>query len=169
MSHIDRALETLRRMSAAAPMYASTREAFLSRVTGIMCVCAHENYGKVPNLYVKYAPLKGSSYLNLNKEVEIEWAKDVIDEAIEFIKSNRTPIEEAWHLVSSAPLIAGPWIPCRGKCYRYNASGQPIASVSSNEEIPQENFRLESLGYQLTDINRRIPEHFFKWSPPKED
>lgn len=170
MEHIIRALNILRSMRVRPRMYAIVREAFLSEVTGILHVCVSQNlHDKLPNLYTKYGPARGNTILNMDKEVEDEWARDVVNEAIVCIENDNSPVEEAWRLIVDRPMIAGPWIPFRGKCHRYNQLGHPLAEVSSPEEVTKEDERLIALGYQLTDKERKLPEHFFTWKPQEEE
>jgi len=170
MEHIARALNILRSMRMRPRMFAIVREAFLSEVTGILHVCVSQNnHDKLPELYAKYGPRRGSMILNMDKEVDDDWARDVIDEAIDCIEHDNSAVEEAWTLTAEPPMIAGPWVPFKGKGYRYNRVGQPLACASSQKEIPTEDARLEALGYKLTDKNRTFPEHFFTWKPHEEE
>lgn len=70
-------------------------------------------------------------------------------------------IEDAWRVLVEIPVIAGPWIGYRGKCYRYSHTGQPLACASYQEEIQLEDKRLQTLGYLLTDKNRHVPDGWF--------
>lgn len=170
MEHITMALKLFRNMRARPRMFTIVREALLAEVTGILHVCVSpNNHNKLPELYAKYGPLRGNMVLNLNKEIEDHWAQDVLDEAIDCLEHENSSIEEAWRLISNPPMIAGPWVPCNGKCYRYNHLGHPLTCVSSAQEVVAEDHRLEALGYQLTDKGRVLPEHFFTCTPPEED
>jgi hypothetical protein len=82
---------------------------------------------------------------------------------------NDIEIEKAWSILIDPPNIAGPWVPSKGKLFRYNYISQPLACASSQKEIELEDKRLELLKYLLTDKNRKIPtDWFFEYKESEE-
>ena len=65
-------------------MFATTREAFLSRACGILEV-VDVSFNAL-EFYKKHAGTDGCRYVTLDKPVDDDWARDVIDDAMTYVR-----------------------------------------------------------------------------------
>jgi hypothetical protein len=78
--YIKRAKELLLRTYEAPQMFASTREAMLAHICGIVSVVDKKFSPRV--FYIKHAGTYGNTYCNMQGEVETEWARKTITAAL---------------------------------------------------------------------------------------
>lgn len=77
----ERAINLLLLVRRSPRAYASTREALLAYVVGV-CEVAGDTFD-ARAFYVRHGGLRGSVYGDLAKPLDDEWARTVIEEAIE--------------------------------------------------------------------------------------
>lgn len=61
-------------------MFASTREAMLAHICGIVCVITEDFEPR--DFYIKHAGTHGNTYYDMQGAVETEWAWQAIDDAL---------------------------------------------------------------------------------------
>ena len=89
MKHVkEKAKEILIQTRESPKMYASIREALLSRVTSLLELAGVEFDPGA--FYAKHSELYGNVILMLDKEVDDQWAKEVIDDAISLLGDTKT-------------------------------------------------------------------------------
>ena len=83
MGVVTRAREVLSKTSSAPRMYASTKEAFLCHVCGIVCVV--DEQFDVSVFYEKHLTRYGSMFTDLTDQVDDNWAREVCEDALSII------------------------------------------------------------------------------------
>jgi uncharacterized membrane protein len=83
MTYIERARRLLKDTRNRPQMFASTREAMLAHICGIVCVILPKFSPR--DFYAKHAGTFGNVYCNMQGEVKTEWAQDAIDDALSML------------------------------------------------------------------------------------
>lgn len=102
-----RAKEHLQNMGKHPGMYASNREAFLTEVTGILGIF-NPKFTPIPFI-INHTGRVGCSYKDLDIEVESDWGRKVIDDALIILES--TGLVYSDFPVPEGLLVSSPKVP----------------------------------------------------------
>jgi len=87
ISNKERAIEILKQTREQPRMYANIREALLSRVVAILEMTDIDF--DPGTFYANHSEMYGNVILKLDREVEDNWAQEVIDDAISLLNDKK--------------------------------------------------------------------------------